>query len=63
MQPDERVDVGPVPARALAPVDDDDVGVAVRDQCVRERQPTDAGADDEVVGVQVHAHSITQNGE
>ena len=50
MQPDERVGVEPVPADAVAAVDDRHARVGVVDQRVRERHAHGAGPHDEVVG-------------
>ena len=49
----ERVRVEPVAAGSMTPLDHHHVGVAVLDQRVDEGHPERAGADDEVVGLEV----------
>ena len=49
----ERVGVEPVAAGTMAPLDDDDVGVAVAKEFVDERHPERTGSDDEIVSLEV----------
>jgi len=51
VQPDERVGIVPVPARAMARIDQHDIGAAVSKQRIREGHAGGARADDQVVGV------------
>ena len=51
MEPYERIGVQPVAARLVTPVDQNDLGVRVRDQRVGEGHPGRTGPDNEVVGL------------
>ena len=59
VQPDEGVGLQPVPADAVATVDQRDARVGVVDQRVGERHPDGAGADHEVVGLEGASHGST----
>ena len=60
MQADEGVGLEPVPADAVAPVDQGHAHVGVVDQRVGERHPHGPGADHEVVGLDTVRHPSTQ---
>ena len=59
MQADERVRLEPVPADAVATVDQRHAYVGVVDQGVGERHPHGAGSHHEVVGVDGARHGST----
>src|SRR5437868_10051705 len=50
MKAHERVGVVPMPARAIAPIDHDDVGLGLGDQRISERHSGGTRSDDEIVG-------------
>src|SRR5438552_19134770 len=50
MKAHERVGVVPMPARAIAPIDHDDVGLGLGDQRISERHSGGARSDDEIIG-------------
>ena len=58
MEPNERVRVEPVPADAVAAVDEGHGGVGVPDERVGERHPRRAGPDHHVVGLQHLGHPV-----
>ena len=53
VQPDERVRVEPVTARAMPAVDEDDLGVRIGQQRVDERHPRCPRPDDEIISLQL----------
>ena len=61
METHERIDIEPVTARTMPPVNDNHVDVRLGDQRIDERHPSSTGAHNEVVGLdQAHPSSLRQ---